>query len=134
MSMLSAQCDRLRKMADWDGVGAVIACELRDAADTIWRLRNDCVELREQLNLVLESKCFAEHRVSELLSENTKLWELCADMYGFIHAACVKYPRMFDPNIGPGGQMVREMPDVRYADRMRKLGVGGGVDDCEKSQ
>ena len=41
MSMLSGQADRLRKMAEWDGVDAVIARELRDAADIILKLRDD---------------------------------------------------------------------------------------------
>lgn len=51
------------------------------------------------------------------------LEDLVRDMYGFIDAACKKYPRMFDPNTGAGGQMVREMPNDRYAERMRELGV-----------
>lgn len=51
------------------------------------------------------------------------LSELVVEMYGFIHEACKRYPRMFDPNIGAGCQMVREMPDVRFAGRMRDMGI-----------
>ena len=95
MSMLSAQCDRLRKMAELvEGHGKVgfgdliitdplmvdAAKELRDAADTIWSLRCDCVELREQLNITDESRHFADTRARELFAKNAKLRELCADM------------------------------------------------------
>ena len=42
MSMLSAQIDKLRALADrMDGIVPNTPDELRDAADTIWQLRND---------------------------------------------------------------------------------------------
>ena len=63
MSMLSGQADRLRKMAEWDGVDAVIASELRDAADTIMQLRDD---------------------MQRANAENAKLRELCADMLVYV--------------------------------------------------
>ena len=43
--------------------------------------------------------------------------------YAFIHQACEQYPRLFDPNIRAGGQIVRAMPDVEYRERMRDLGM-----------
>lgn len=50
MSMLSAQRDRLRSIADKlsDMDCHDCASEVRDAADTIWQLRNDCVDLRNE--------------------------------------------------------------------------------------
>lgn len=40
MSMLSAQCDRLRELADrFDGLAPENAALIRSAADTIWELR-----------------------------------------------------------------------------------------------
>ena len=60
MSMLSAQRDRLRDMADMYPELPIIQRELRSAADTIWDLRNKCVDLRD---------------------ENESLRELCRDMY-----------------------------------------------------
>lgn len=42
MSMLSAQIDKLRALADrMDGIVPNTPDELRDAADTIWQLRDD---------------------------------------------------------------------------------------------
>lgn len=48
MSILSAQRDRLRAIADnlFDMGCHNCASEVRDAADTIWQLSNDCVDLR----------------------------------------------------------------------------------------
>ena len=48
MSVLSAQRDKLRVIADklFDMDYHDYASEVRDAADTIWQLRNDCVDLR----------------------------------------------------------------------------------------
>lgn len=65
MSMLQAQCDELRAMAESVGLAMPQAATLMmEAADTIWELRcklADMVDMRERA------------RVAE--SENAKLWE-----------------------------------------------------------
>lgn len=48
---------------------------------------------------------------------------LIREMYGFIHAACTEYPSLFDPNKMAGGQSVKAMPDVRFAEEMSSLGI-----------
>ena len=71
MSMLSAQRDELLKAAL--GQRAIGRMELftmiRDAADTIWQLRNDCVDLRN------EAECICDEN-NKLKAENEKLREL----------------------------------------------------------
>lgn len=65
MSMLSAQCDELRSMAESVGLAMPQAATLMmEAADTI-----------DSLDLALDSKRIAERRVTELLDENAKLRE-----------------------------------------------------------
>ena len=74
MSMLSAQCDRLRAIAD-DLSGMdydSYASDVRDAADTLWRLREDYVILRDEyMNL----RC-----------DNENLRELAHDMWRLLLA------------------------------------------------
>lgn len=61
MSMLSAQIDKLRALADrMDGIVPNTPDELRDAADTIWQLRND---------------------LQRANAENTRLRELVRDLW-----------------------------------------------------
>lgn len=99
MSMLSGQADRLRKMAEWDGVDAVIASELRDAADTITELRDD---------------------LQRANAENAKLRELAFGMYGLLE--------MFDKILGNHDACETPRPlvfgeDKSFKDVMRELGV-----------
>ena len=97
MSMLSAQCDKLRKTAElvedhgrFVGFGGSIstdplmvdaAKEMRDAADTIWQLRNDCVELRHDLE-------DANNQAEEVCIENAKLRELVMMAYKAARMMC----------------------------------------------
>ena len=90
-SMISAQCDNLRVMArlvrEYDA--KEVSRELRDAADTIWQLRNDCVDLR---------------------IENRKLRELVRDMFEKIEDSD------FDPYVerqGKRGPYYEEDPSWR---------------------
>lgn len=49
MSMLSAQCDELRAMAESVGLAMPQAATLMmEAADTIWELRNKCADLMNE--------------------------------------------------------------------------------------
>ena len=110
MSMLSAQCDRLRKMAELvEGHGKVgfgdliitdplmvdAAKEMRDAADTIWQLRNDCVELRGQMDNAKHDLSVFSGRIAalagenrKLRDENEKLRELCENLNRAAHMLC----------------------------------------------
>ena len=66
MSMISAQCDELRFMAESVGLEMPQAATLMmEAADAL-----------DSLDLALDSKRIAERRVTELLTENGKLREL----------------------------------------------------------
>ena len=90
MSMLSAQCDKLRETADslerygfvdFNEPRQAIMIELRDAADTIWQLRNDCVELRHDLE-------DANNQAEEVCIENEKLRELVMMAYKAARMMC----------------------------------------------
>lgn len=110
--MISAQIDELRELAtryDELQVGAVKAVAmpsnmgsiLREAADTIWQLRDD---------------------LQRANAENAKLRELVRDMWRFTGAACKKYPRLFDPT-AQGAQVVLPNMIDAFEQRMRELGV-----------
>lgn len=88
MSMLSVQCDNLRIMArlvrDYDH--AEVSRELRDAADTIWSLRNRCVDVQAEND--------------DLRDENAKLRELVMRLITCNDAAmlCDYCPMMEHPH------------------------------------
>ena len=101
MSMLSAQCDELRAMAESVGLAVPQAATLMmEAADTI-----------DSLDLALDSKRIAERRVTELLDENAKLCELVEDMLDCI-----------DIQIAFERVPARWMQD-EFAGRARELGM-----------
>lgn len=77
MSMISAQCDELRVMAESVGLAVPQAATLMmEAADTIWELRcrlvgaEDCVRKSGEL-------CNERDRLAD---ENAMLWEIIADL------------------------------------------------------
>ena len=97
MSMISAQIDELRELAGDDSMewvaGPVRASVLRDAADTIWELRDDLqranagnAKLRKKADMLQwNSDCFIKiygswkrlrATVPHLERENAKLWKL----------------------------------------------------------
>lgn len=104
MSMLSAQRDRLRAIADnlFDMGCHNCASEVRDAADTIWQLSNDCVDL-----------CM----------ENEKLRELVRDMWRDIPKSNCDWSTNDGCCVGSD----KCNGECSYFYRMRKLGIE--VDD-----
>jgi predicted nuclease with TOPRIM domain len=108
---------------------------LRDAANTIWELRNklagtvdqqDEIERLEDENARLRS-CLSDdaENARQIMAENAKLRELCGDMRQFTGAACKKYPRLFDPS-AQGGQMVQLNAIDAFEQRMAELGIEVG--------
>lgn len=104
MSMLSAQCDELRKWADqlsereneFGVVVRALVASLREAADTIWELRCKCADLMGEREEYVWTREFMDRMakhcgtkdcpslvayVEGLEAENAKLRELCMDMY-----------------------------------------------------
>lgn len=125
MSMLSAQRDRLRELADrFDGLAPENAALIRSAADTIWELRcklND--EQDENEKLRNEFRKMDEWHSKELLAavdNNAKLRELVRVFYHCTTSGvCDECP------VNDGGT-VKLMADTicdALHDRMRELGV-----------
>ena len=117
MSMLSAQCDELRKLALWldDEFYDVEATKVREAADTIW-------ELRCKLSGMVDERERA--RVAE--AENAKLRELVKHTWLFANraheAAYELCPDRSDPHaLATISALTLNAQDV--AVRMRELGV-----------
>jgi len=98
MSMLSSQIDELREWADqlsereneFGVVVRALVAALRDAADTIWQLRDDLqqanaenAKLREERDMYRDLVgCMVHPDIpDQLYAENAKLRELCADLY-----------------------------------------------------
>lgn len=151
MSMLSDQCDELRNAADKLDERAkayvptgrnVLSPMLRDAADTIWELRNDCVELRKERDELkkladaqaLDLECMTFNR-DTLHTENANLRVLCHDMYQYttnremeLCNACVEADGDFadcaacDDYDGACGIAKRRFEEL-YQERMRELGI-----------
>lgn len=77
MSILSEQCGDLRSWAMWvrdhvDHVcGNLVAREMEKAADTIWRLRNQNLELHDQIDELRDQN-------DQLREEITDLWPRAA--------------------------------------------------------
>lgn len=111
MSMLSSQIDALRRAAqNYRDFGKYEAEQMMlDAADTIWRLRDDLqranaenAKLREDFN---KMDVWYSKELNAYVSENAKLRELCASLYEF---AMSEYP---------------DGTELNFADRMRELGI-----------
>lgn len=129
MSMISGLIDELNKSADeWNSSNMFeLARMCRDAADTIWQLRDDLqrvnaenAKLREQCADMDErhAKTFEVGKrwmakAARFESENTKLRELVVDAWGYIsHPANATWTH-------------EKRKEVRHSlsDRMRELGV-----------
>ena len=91
MSMLSAQCDELRAMAESVGLAMPQAATLMmDAADTIWELRCRLVDAEDRVR-----KSGELCKLCEREAENAKLWELVRGLQYCAHEAygmCARVP------------------------------------------
>jgi len=118
MSMLSAQCDELREMADqlqehgtFAGFGGTTntdplmlgaAIVMREAADTIWDLRDMVHKERAEADRLREERDMyrdlVDHMVhpdipDQLAAENAKLRELCATVIDdWMSKVCPSFP------------------------------------------
>ena len=123
--MISGQIDELRELAgdgsmEWVS-GPFRASVLRDAADTIWELRDDLQRANAdnaRLRSELESVGTAAYLYgrSDLKAENAKLRELVRDMFGGYKGAVEMLPSSYSRNVAKGVVM-----DIY--DRMRELGI-----------
>lgn len=78
MSMLKAQVDELRAMAESVGLAMPQAATLMmDAADTIWELRNKCADLVDERERLFQANVEKNNEMLRLVRENAKLRELC---------------------------------------------------------
>ena len=87
MSILSAQCDELRAMAESVGLEVPLATTLMmEAADAIDRLDAENAELRDELDSAKHDISLFSERIVELGAENTKLREFIG-----LKETCWKY-------------------------------------------
>lgn len=90
MSMISSLIDELRELALWldDEFYDAEATKVRDAADTIWQLRDDLqranaenAKLRDECNRMYIANVKKNGEILRLMEESAKLRELVRDMY-----------------------------------------------------
>lgn len=82
MSMISAQIDELREYASRaDGTFPMLASALRDAADTIWQMRDDLQRANDAVRDAEHDESMAWDRVRKAEAENAKLRELCGGLF-----------------------------------------------------
>lgn len=127
MSMISGLIDELNKSADeWNGSNMFeLARMCREAADTIWQLRDDLqranadnAKLREQVDAAHMSRLLTEN-------ENESLRELVRDMWeGYNDPRCEECHLKDTPTCADCPICAREASVI---DRMRELGVEVGA-------
>lgn len=129
MSMLSAQCDELRAMAESVGMAMPQAATLMmEAADTIWELRCRLVDAEVRVRKLGEL-C----KLCEREDENAKLRKLLLDAWGNGHPdkSCGDCEIMDECHAeieearkkGNGRWNTRCLFERRIEDRMRELGI-----------
>lgn len=134
MSMISGLIDELRELAG-DGsmewvAGPIRASVLREAADTIWQLRDDLQRANESVRDAEHDESMAWDRVRKAEVKIGKLRELCKDMMAFIEDddACERCGHDAECVEAADGELVLPyegrclMLDL-FADRMRELGI-----------
>ena len=140
MSMLSAQCDKLRETAELvEGHGKVgfgdliitdplmvdAAKEMRDAADTIWSLRCGCVELQGQMDDAKHDLSVFSERIVALADENAKLRELVRDYAKAANYLCERYDECSWNSCATCAldDCLRKCVLIRLGDKAKKLGI-----------
>lgn len=148
MSMLSAQCDELRSMAESVGLAVPQAATLMmEAADTIWELRCKCADLMGEREEYVWTREFMDRMakhcgtkdcpslvayVEGLEAENVKLRELVRDAWGDGHPdrscdGCDIRDECHDDveRMRKDGvlRFSRCLFELRIEERMRELGV-----------
>jgi len=90
MSMISGLIDELNKSADeWNASNMFeLARMCRDAADTIWQLRDDLQRANDAVRDAEHDESMAWDRVRKAEAENAKLRELVRDMHAALQAFC----------------------------------------------
>lgn len=84
MSMISAQIDELRRYADRaDGTFPMLASALRDAADTIWQLRDDLQRANDAVRDAEHDESRAWDRVRKAEAEADRLRDAVDYLYDF---------------------------------------------------
>lgn len=110
MSMLSAQCDELRSMAESVGLAMPQAATLMmEAADTIERLREQTEDMDFQLDKWQTKAVYFKQLADLAEADNAKLRELCVKALEWLRWA-------------GGITCPPEVPD-EFADELRELGV-----------
>lgn len=84
MSMISAQIDELRQMADGQATYRDARAVMLEAADTIWQLRDDLQQANAAVQDAEHDESMAWDRVRKAEAENAKLRELVEDMLSCI--------------------------------------------------
>lgn len=137
MSMLSKQVDELRELAGDGGMewvtGPIRASVLRDAADTIWSMRerlraayDEIQELQKRVReldeLLPDSGRWYSAKVTEAyVAENAKLRELVRELWeGYVDPPCEDCPLKDKPACADCPICAREAAVI---DRVRELGV-----------
>ena len=129
MSMISAQIDELQELAG-DGsmewvAGPIRASVLRDAADTIWQMRDDLqrtnaenARLKQELEAV-GTAAYLYGR-NDLADENAKLRELLQDYHRYEHEDCYSCRYINECRADESGRCIAPM---RLGERYREMGV-----------
>lgn len=130
MSMISAQIDELRRMADGQATYRDARAVMLQAADTIWELRDDLqranaenAKLREERDMYRDLVgCMVHPDIpDQLAAENAKLRELVADMWdGYNDPRCEECHLKDTPTCADCPVCARE---ALVIDRMRELGI-----------
>ena len=109
--MISAQIDELRQMADGQATYRDARAVMREAADTIWELRDDLQRANAAVQDAEHDESMAWDRVRKAEAENAKMRELVEDML-----SCIEIRAAF------GRPPTDEMYET-FAQRARELGI-----------
>ena len=124
MSMLSAQIDELRQMADGQATYRDARAVMLQAADTIWQLRDDLQRANVAVQDAEHDESMAWDRVRKAEAENDKLRELLSEIAKLVtnpYGGCLR------PGCAHGCphhlECDEELHTCFYVDRIRELGI-----------